>query len=46
MLTLVIGGAKLYEGYGVPISSGAMVGCMMGMMLGGIIWITRFFIPF
>jgi hypothetical protein len=46
MLTLRIGGAKLYEGYGVPIASGAVVGCMIGMILGGIIWIIRFFIPF
>jgi hypothetical protein len=46
MLTLRIGGAKLYEGCGVPIASGAVAGCMIGMILGGIIWIIRFFIPF
>jgi len=46
MLTLRIGGAKLYEGYGVPIASGAVTGCMIGMLLGGIIWIIRFFVPF
>jgi len=46
MLTLRIGGAKLYEGCGVPVASGAVAGCMIGMILGGIIWIIRFFIPF
>ncbi len=46
MLTLRIGGAKLYEGYSVPIVSGAIVGYMIGMILGGIIWIVRFFTPF
>lgn len=46
MLTLRIGGTKLYEGCGVPITSGAITGCMIGMILGGIMWIMRFFIPF
>ncbi|MEM2428216.1 MAG: DUF6784 domain-containing protein, partial [Candidatus Bathyarchaeia archaeon] len=46
MLTLRIGGAKLYEESGIPIASGAVTGCMIGMILGGIIWIIRFFTPF
>ena len=46
MLTLRIGGAKLYEGYGVPVASGATVGCMIGMIFGGVLWIIRFFTPF
>ncbi|MBS7612143.1 hypothetical protein KEJ27_08095 [Candidatus Bathyarchaeota archaeon] len=45
-MTLRIGGAKLYESYSVPIASGTIAGCIIGMILGGTIWIVRFFIPF
>lgn len=46
MITLRVGGAKLYEGYGVPIASGTVTGCMIGMVLSGLLWIIRFFVPF
>ncbi|RLI25703.1 hypothetical protein DRO57_03305 [Candidatus Bathyarchaeota archaeon] len=46
VITLRIGGAKLYENYGVPVASGAVTGCIIGMVLGGLIWIVRYFVPF
>ena len=46
MITLRAGGAKLYEEYGAPIASGAVTGCMIGMIFGGVLWIVRWFIPF
>lgn len=46
VITLRLGGAKLYENYGVPIASGAVTGTMIGVIFGGILWIIRYFIPF
>jgi len=46
VITLRIGGAKFYEEYGTPIASGVITGCMIGMILGGLLLIIRFFIPF
>jgi hypothetical protein len=41
-----IGGAKLLENMGLPISSGAVTGCMIGIIIGGAMYIIRFFVPF
>jgi len=46
VLTFRLGGAKLYESKGVPITSGAVTGAVTGMLLGGVLFIIRFFIPF
>ena len=46
MLTFRLGGAKLFENKGVPISSGAVTGAVIGMLLGGVLFIIRFFVPF
>jgi len=45
-ITFRIGGAKLLENMGLPISSGAVAGCMIGILLGGAMFIIRFFVPF
>jgi len=45
-LTLRLGGAKAYENVGVPVSAGATTGCVMGMLLGGVLWIIKFFYPY
>jgi len=45
-ITLRVGGAELYEKKGVPLASGAAVGCFIGMILNGLMWIVRFFVPF
>jgi len=46
VMTMRIGGAKLYEQHGVPLASGIVMGFMIGTVFGGILWIVRFFIPF
>lgn len=45
-LTMRVGGARLYESRGVPLATGAAVGCFIGMIFGGMMWILRYFIPF
>ena len=46
MMALRVGGAKLYEGCGVPMASGTVTGYVMGVILSGLLWIVKFFIPF
>jgi hypothetical protein len=46
MITFRVGGAKLFENRGVPVASGAVAGCIAGMILGGALFIIRFFVPF
>jgi len=46
LLTFRLGGAKLFENKGVPISSGAVTGCVIGMLIGGVLFIIQFFVPF
>jgi len=46
MMALRVGGAKLYEGCGVPMASGTVTGYVMGMILSGLLWIVGLFIPF
>lgn len=45
-LTLRVGGSKAYEDYGLPIATGAIAGIMIAILIGGIIGVVRFFIPF
>lgn len=44
--TLRIGGSKAYENYGLPLAGGAVAGCMAIAILGTILGIIRFFVPF
>jgi len=44
--TLRIGGSKAYEQYGVPFVGGTLVGLIMTVVVGIIVGITRFFVPF
>ncbi|MEM2373773.1 MAG: OPT/YSL family transporter [Thermoproteota archaeon] len=45
-ITLRIGGSKLYEEVGLPISAGFVVGYMIALILGGMMGLLRFFIPY
>jgi hypothetical protein len=45
-LTLRIGGSKAYENYGLPMAGGAIAGCMAITILGTILGIIRFYVPF
>jgi hypothetical protein len=45
-LTLRIGGSKLHEQTGVPVATGFVIGFISISILGGILLITRFFVPF
>jgi hypothetical protein len=45
-LTLRIGGSKLYEKVGIPVATGFVIGFMSITVFGGILLITRFFVPF
>jgi hypothetical protein len=45
-ITFRVGGAKLLENMGLPISSGAVAGCMIGILIGGAMFIIRFFVPY
>jgi hypothetical protein len=45
-LTLRIGGSKLYEQTGVQVATGFVIGFISISILGGILFITRFFVPF
>lgn len=45
-LTLRLGGSKSYESFGAPLASGAIVGTVIAILIGGLIGIIRFFIPF
>ncbi len=46
VLTLRVGGSKLYENLGVPIAGGFVVGYMIALVLGGAMGMLRFFFPF
>jgi len=45
-LTVRIGGSKLYEQTGIPVATGFVIGFISITILGGILLITRFFVPF
>jgi len=45
-VTLRVGGSRAYEEAGIPIAGGLVAGCMVIFLLGGIIGIIRFFVPF
>jgi hypothetical protein len=46
IITLRLGGSKLYENLGVPIAGGFITGYMIAVILGGTIGVLRFFVPF
>jgi len=46
MVTLRVGGSKVYEGYGVPIATGFLTGTTLSILIGGGIGVYRFFFPF
>jgi len=46
VLTLRIGGSKIYENLGVPIAGGFVTGYMIAVIFGGTIGELRFFFPF
>jgi len=45
-ITLKIGGSKLYESQGIPFVAGALVGTLVVTVVGIVLSIIRFFIPF
>jgi hypothetical protein len=45
-LTLRVGGTKGYEEFGIPVAVGFIAGYMIAVLIGGLVGITRFFIPF
>jgi hypothetical protein len=44
--TLRIGGSKTYENYGLPLAGGVVAGCAVIAILGTILGIIRFYVPF
>jgi hypothetical protein len=46
MITLRIGGSKLYEEKGIPVAIGFAVGMLVVAFIGGIVLAVRFFVPF
>jgi len=46
VITLRVGGSKLYENLGVPIAGGFVAGYMVALIFGGSIGVLRFFQPF
>lgn len=46
LLTVRIGGSKLYEEKGIPLVAGFLSGFILITFLGGLILVIRFFIPF
>jgi len=46
LLTLRIGGSKLYEEYGAPFAGGYIAGHMLALIPGTILTTIRFFVPF
>jgi len=46
ILTLRIGGSKAYEGYGVPVAGGVVVGTLIASLIGGAMLIVKFFYPY
>jgi hypothetical protein len=45
-ITLRVGGSKLYERTGIPTAIGFIVGIVIVSVIGGVLLVTRFFIPF
>jgi hypothetical protein len=45
-LTLRIGGSKAYEGLGIPVASGFVVGVIISTFIGGAIGVVMFFVTF
>jgi hypothetical protein len=45
-LTLRVGGTKGYEEFGIPVAVGFIAGYMIAVLIGGLVGITRFFVPF
>ncbi len=45
-ITLRVGGSKLYENLGVPIAGGFVAGNIVALIVGGIMGILKFFIPY
>jgi len=45
-ITLRIGGSKLYEGTGIPVATGFLLGYALSILTGGFISGIRFFVPF
>jgi hypothetical protein len=45
-ITLRVGGSKLYERTGIPTAIGFIVGIVIVSLIGGVVLVTRFFIPF
>jgi len=45
-LTLRIGGTKVYETTGIPVAAGFLTGYMVIVLFGGLLGITRYFVPF
>jgi hypothetical protein len=46
VITLRIGGSKLYERIGVPIVVGFVVGYIVALVFGGAMGVIRFFVPY
>jgi len=46
ILTLRIGGSKLYESTGVPIAGGFLTGNMIAVIFGGAMGVLMFFFPY
>lgn len=46
VITLRVGGSKLYERLGVPIAGGFIAGYMVALIIGGALGVFRFFVPF
>ncbi|RLI26842.1 hypothetical protein DRO58_05255 [Candidatus Bathyarchaeota archaeon] len=45
-VTLRVGGSRAYEEYGVPVAAGVLTGFVMVAILGSILGLIRWFIPF
>jgi hypothetical protein len=45
-LTLKVGGSKLYENAGVPVACGLIAGYVIMVLLGSMIALVKFFVPF
>jgi len=45
-ITLRIGGSKLYESTGISIATGFVIGIIISCVIGGILLLIRFFVPF
>jgi len=45
-VTLRVGGSKAYEEFGLPTAGGVIAGCMAFILIGGLMGVIRFFVPF